>query len=48
MWIKPIICKWYLKECKYIEREKNGVRYFFDDLEISSVDSDEENPHKKC
>ena len=31
----------FLKECKYIEKEKQVIRYIVDDLEFSSNDSDE-------
>ena len=28
----------FLKECKYIEREKKTIRYITDDLEVSTYD----------
>ena len=37
--MKTIICKSFLKECKYIK--KKVVRHIIDDLESSSDDSDD-------
>ena len=37
----------FLEERKYIVKEKKVIRYMTDDLEISSLDSDTENPDKK-
>ena len=30
----------FLEECKYIAKEKKGIKYITDDLKISSDDSD--------
>ena len=32
----------FLRECKYIEKEKKWIRYITDDLKTFSDDSDEE------
>ena len=37
----------FLKECKYIEKEKKIIRYIIDDLEISSDYSDKKNSDKE-
>ena len=37
----------FLKECKYIEREKKIIRYIIDDLEISSDYSEKKNSDKE-
>ena len=37
----------FLKECKYIEKEKKIIRYIIDDLEISSDYSEKKNSDKE-
>ena len=40
--MKTVILKCYLKQCKYIQKDKNVIRHVTDNLESFSDDSDKQ------
>ena len=37
----------FLEECKYFVKEKKNSKFIFDNIEIPSHDSDEDNPNEE-
>ena len=37
----------FLKECKYVVKEKNMPKYIIEDIEISSDESDKRDSHEE-